>query len=245
MKKLRTVFFFFILWLSLLLSLLLLPIYYLLVGIYPASAHRFIFLSTHTWGKLVLSAAGIRLSVKGKENFPEQGGFCIVANHQSYFDIPVLLSVFPYVLHFVAKREMVKIPFISSWMKLMGCSFINRTNKRQCIGVYHQEIDKIRKGEKLILFPEGTRGHSAEIGRFKPSSLRLFLSAGIPILPVTIQGAYHCYEAEKLIQKGIVYVVIHAVMPSHAVVDNIRVIIEVGQKEKAFICNEDLSGIKF
>ena len=170
----------------------------------------------------MLSLAGIRLEVFGEDNIPTNAKFCIVANHQSYFDIPTLLVVLPYTLHFVAKKELLKIPFIRTWMLLMGCSFIDRKNRREAFEVYSKEIMKINADRTLILFPEGTRGEDEAVGRFKPLALRRFMEAGVALLPISIQGTYHCYEANKKIQSGIVNVHVHPVITELTDVEEIR-----------------------
>ncbi len=228
MKHIHTFFFFFGMWLSLILSILLLPFYYLIAFFSKDLASKYVFVATHNWGKLVLLLAGIRMEVSGFDYIPENGKFCIVANHQSYFDIPVLLVLFPYTLHFVAKKELLKIPFIRTWMLLMGCSFIDRKNRREAFDVYNREIEKIYSGRTLILFPEGTRGEDETIGRFKPLALRRFMEAGVPLLPVTIQGTYHCYESSGNIQGGAVDLQIHPVISEYTEVEEVRRIIARG-----------------
>lgn len=209
-------------WLSLILSILLLPFYYLIALFSKDLASKYVFVATHNWGKLVLLLAGIRLKVYGRQYIPQNAKFCIVANHQSYFDIPVLLVLFPYTLHFVAKKELLKIPFIRTWMLLMGCSFIDRKNRREAFEVYNKEIEKINAGHTLILFPEGTRGEDETIGRFKPLALRRFMEAEVPLLPVTIQGTYHCYESSGNIQGGVVTIRIHSVITEYTEVEAVR-----------------------
>jgi 1-acyl-sn-glycerol-3-phosphate acyltransferase len=221
-KVLHTFFFFFALWFSLILSILLLPFYYLLLPFSKDLATRYVYLAAHNWGRFVLLIAGVHLNVVGRDNMPPDGKFCIVANHQSYFDIPTLLVLFPYTLHFVAKKELLKIPFIRTWMLLMGCSFIDRKNRRKAFEVYNKEIKKINAHRTLILFPEGTRGEDETIGRFKPLALRRFMEADVALLPITIQGTYHCYEANRKIQSGIVNVHVHPVITELTDVEEIR-----------------------
>lgn len=76
----------------------------------------YLFKVATNWANFVLKVAKLNLSVVGKENIPNEA--CIfVGNHQSNFDIPVILANMNRVTGAVAKKDMEKIPIMSYWMR--------------------------------------------------------------------------------------------------------------------------------
>ena len=81
--------------------------------------------------RLILRMAGVKITVKGRENVPTDQAVLYVGNHRSYFDILVGYVTVPSLTGFVAKKEMEKIPLLSSWMKLVNCLFLDRVNLKE------------------------------------------------------------------------------------------------------------------
>ncbi|MGE5677907.1 MAG: lysophospholipid acyltransferase family protein, partial [Pseudomonadota bacterium] len=96
---------------------------------------------------------------------------------------------------FVAKVEMLKMPMIRSWMKHMNCVFLDRKDIRQSLQVMNAATEYLKKGYSMVIFPEGTRSKGRAMGEFKAGSLRIAVKAGVPIIPVTINGSYKLMEA--------------------------------------------------
>jgi 1-acyl-sn-glycerol-3-phosphate acyltransferase len=141
------------------------------------------------WAKKGIAANGSVISVKGIENVPEKGGVLFISNHQSNFDIPILIGFVPRDKGFIAKKELGKIPVFSMWMKYLGCVFIDRKDARKSLQLLNEAAERLKKGHSLVIFPEGTRSSDGKVGQFKPGSLRLALKANVPIIPVTIRGS--------------------------------------------------------
>lgn len=142
------------------------------------------------WSRTLLKIAGIQLEVIGKENLSKDHEKVLyVANHQSNFDIPILYSGLEEKLGFIAKKEIKKMPFIGRWMDLMGCIFIDRQDVRQSIKAINQGVKNIKNGQSMVIFPEGTRSKTGQLGEFKPGSLKLATKSQGTIVPVTIDGS--------------------------------------------------------
>lgn len=164
---------------------------------------------SYYWAKLVSRLAGIKVTVHGEENIPAEGAVLFVSNHQGNFDIPVLLGYINKPKGFLAKMELVRIPILYSWMRKMGCVFIDRGNMRQSVKAVQECAEVIRNGKSMVVFPEGTRSKGPEMGEFKKGSLRLVEKAGVPVVPVSINGTYRMMEANgNRIRPGEVTVVI-------------------------------------
>ena len=147
------------------------------------------------WASALLRLAGAQITVEGKENIPSCPAV-FVANHQGNFDIPILLTSLDRPHALVAKEELRKLPLIRSWMELLGCVFIQRSNPRQSVTALREAAGKtLRQGSSFIIFPEGTRSKGGPIGEFKNGAFRVATQSGAPIVPICIQGSYRLMEA--------------------------------------------------
>lgn len=123
------------------------------------------------------------------ENLDRNKGIVLVANHQSNFDIPVILTGIKFDLGFVAKHEMRSWPFFYRWMRRGKYIFLDRSNAREGIKSIKKAVGIVKSGYPTVIFPEGERTLTGEIGTFKKGSFKLALDAEGFIVPITICGA--------------------------------------------------------
>jgi 1-acyl-sn-glycerol-3-phosphate acyltransferase len=161
------------------------------------------------WAKYCVDATGSQVEVVGLENVPTDRNVVYIGNHQGIFDIPLLLGYIPYQKAFIAKIEILKIPMISDWMKLMKCVFIARKNPRQSIEAMHQGIENVKNGYSMVIFPEGTRSKGGPVKEFKPGSFKLAFQSGADVVPVTIDGTWKLYEEHNKIKPANIKLTIH------------------------------------
>lgn len=109
-------------------------------------------------------------------------------NHQSNFDIPVAFAVIPVNIRFIAKHVLKWIPFLGWYMTGTGMIFINRSNRRAAMRGLKLAGERIRAGSNILAFPEGTRTKDGRILPFKKGSFALAVEAGVPIIPIAIDG---------------------------------------------------------
>ena len=152
--------------------------------------------TSYNWAHSLVLASGVNVKIKGLEKIP-QGPVLIVSNHQSNFDFAILLGCIEKPKGFVAKIELAGIPVVSPWMRNIGCVFMNRSDIRQSLKVMNEAAEIISNGQSMVIFPEGTRSRGENIADFKKGSLKLAAKAGVPIVPVTINGTYKVLEANK------------------------------------------------
>ncbi len=153
-----------------------------------------------SWSSRLLQIVGADVQVLGGENLPT-GAVLFVANHVGSFDIPVLIAHLPKPFGFISKIEVLKIPIVGSWMKIMNCVFLDRKNRNDSTKAIGTGVDVLKNGHSLLIFPEGTRSKGGPIRPFKAGSFRLALDAGVPIVPIAIRGTAEIMEKNKNIMK--------------------------------------------
>jgi 1-acyl-sn-glycerol-3-phosphate acyltransferase len=167
------------------------------------------------WARSLVNLSGSKVIVTGEEHVPIQGGVVFISNHQGNFDIPILLGFIDKPKAFIAKKELKKLPLISSWMYYMNCVFIDRSSARSGLKAIQEGVAFLKQGYSQIIFPEGTRSRGDQLGEFKPGSFKLATKAGVPIVPVTIKGSYKIMEANGgLIKPAVVEMYISEPIPT-------------------------------
>lgn len=147
--------------------------------------------------RVLLKAAGVTVTVKGIENIPQDTAVLYVGNHRSYFDILVGYVTVPGLVGFVAKKEMEKIPLLSTWMKLVNCLFLDRMNLKEGLKTILAGIAQVKRGVSVWIFPEGTRNSKEDpmdMIAFKEGSLKIAEKSGCPVVPVALTGTAEIFE---------------------------------------------------
>jgi 1-acyl-sn-glycerol-3-phosphate acyltransferase len=152
------------------------------------------------WAWMIIKIIGAKVDVHGRENIPKTGGFCIVSNHGSIFDILVHLTHVGRPFGFIAKKELLLVPMLNIWIFLLGGLFIDRKHVRNAIRTINKGVDHIKAGGAMLIFPEGHRSRGQGLLPFHPGSLKLATQANATIIPVAIAGSYDVFEKNKRIQ---------------------------------------------
>lgn len=157
---------------------------------------------TSSWAKLVIKIAGAKVNIVGLENLPSDQTVLFVSNHQSNFDIPLLLSCIDIPKGFIAKKELENWPLISTWMKYINCILMDRDNLRKSAEAIVDGIKLLKSGYSMVIFPEGTRSKGGPVDEFKGGSFKLATKSKCLIVPLTINGTYKLMESNKNMIKG-------------------------------------------
>jgi 1-acyl-sn-glycerol-3-phosphate acyltransferase len=139
------------------------------------------------------SARGLNIAVtaSGLENVPPPP-FVYCSNHQSLLDVLVLGSVLPHDYKWAAKRSLLKIPFLGWHLQLAGHVPVERNAGSRSAAEVIQRFEKVlREGKPLLVFPEGTRSEDGIVRPFKNGGFYAAARAGVPVVPVAIDGAHH------------------------------------------------------
>jgi 1-acyl-sn-glycerol-3-phosphate acyltransferase len=140
------------------------------------------------WAKLILFASRTRVTVNGLSNIDASKSYIYMCNHQSNFDIPVLLAHLPVQFRWLAKAELFKIPIFSRGMRSAGYISIDRSNQASAFKSISEAARRIKDGVSVMIFPEGTRSRDGKIRPFKKGGFVLAVDAGVPIIPIVLHG---------------------------------------------------------
>lgn len=149
------------------------------------------------WSRAVLWAGGVKVRVHGWENSGSGQPRVFAANHVSWFDVPALAASLPRY-KFVAKAELFKVPVFGRGIRAAGMIEIHRDNRKAAFGAYDVAAEKIRAGNSVVVFPEGTRGRSYQLRPFKKGPFVLAIAAGVPIVPVLLHGTIEVLKRDSM-----------------------------------------------
>ena len=162
------------------------------------------------WGKSILVVSRIKVSVKGLSNIDPSSPYIYMPNHQSNFDIPVLLGHLTVQFRWLAKMELFKIPIFGRAMRKAGYISIDRHNRESAFKSLEVAANKIKGGVSVLIFPEGTRSWDGRIRPFKKGGFVMAIDSGVPIVPVVITGTRQIMPKGKFrVYPGRIRMVIH------------------------------------
>ncbi|MDH3659905.1 MAG: AMP-binding protein [Alphaproteobacteria bacterium] len=144
-----------------------------------------------------LRSAGLFPRVQSLDELPQGGGCVLIANHQSYLDGLVLSAVLPTDFAFVAKRELVESWFAGLFLRSLGTAFVERFDPKGSVADARQLADRLRAGESLIIFPEGTFERRPGLRSFYMGAFMAAAEAEMPIVPFAIVSTRSVLRAES------------------------------------------------
>lgn len=153
------------------------------------------------WARSILFVSGIDVTVNGTSNIDTGRSAIFMANHQSNFDIPVLLAHLPVQFRWLAKAELFRIPIFGRAMRGCGYISIDRSDRDSAFQSLTKAAATIKNGTSVLIFPEGTRSPDGTINPFKKGPFVLTVDAGAPIVPIVIHGTWSIMPKNRRIIK--------------------------------------------
>lgn len=132
-----------------------------------------------------------RLRVGGYVPENPRTPYMVVSNHQSMADIP-LISHVPWEMKWVGKKELFRLPIIGWMMRMARDIPVDRSDRRSGARMMLRVVKTLEQRCSVIMFPEGTRSQDGRVGRFNDGAFQLAVKAGVPVLPIVVEGSYNC-----------------------------------------------------
>jgi len=149
---------------------------------------NWMFGAARLWARCLLTASVIRMEARYDPALEPGKSYVFLSNHQSLFDIPVLLTTCPGQARMMAKRSLFRIPLFGWGLAAGGFIPIDRGDSSTARQSFASALARIRAGTSILLFPEGTRSKTDTLLPFKRGGLLLALKTGLPIVPVGVRG---------------------------------------------------------
>jgi 1-acyl-sn-glycerol-3-phosphate acyltransferase len=194
------------------------------------SAHKI----ARLWAKTLLFFAHTKVEVMGAENVLIGKPQIFMANHQSDFDIFIVLAHVPGQFRWIAKKELFRIPIFGPAMRNAGYIEIDRQHHEKALRSLDEAARKIREGKSVMTFPEGTRSKDGKIKAFKQGMFHLAIQSGVPIIPIAIAGSSEIMPKRSLkINAGRITMVIgkpidvssYSIETRHILIETVRNVI--------------------
>jgi len=140
------------------------------------------------WSRIALVILGIDLELRIEPQsapIAGSGGALLLANHISWADVFVIAAVTP--ARFVAKSEIAHWPLLGRFARMVGTVFVAR-NQRHAVALVNRVIAKrLRAGQTIAIFPEGTTTEGDRLLRFHANLVQPALDASAPLIPLGLQ----------------------------------------------------------
>ena len=138
------------------------------------------------------------LIIKGTENIPANGPMIIAPNHQSFLDGPLVSATLPTAVmknaYYYATEEHMQGSLRKAYARNNNIILMERGNLRDSILKLGEVL---KQGKHVVIFPEGRRTHTGELGEFKKTFAILSKELQVPVVPVCIKGAYEALPRSK------------------------------------------------
>jgi len=140
--------------------------------------------------------AGVRRTIIGSNQPDPSKHYIFMSNHVSNLDPPLLIPLLPHRVTIMVKKELFRLPVLGRAMRMADCVPIDRHNREAAIASVREAEAVVRRGNHMVVYPEGTRSRDGRLLPFKKGPFYMAMETGVPIVPITLVGT------ETLLPKG-------------------------------------------
>jgi len=141
------------------------------------------------WSRVILGVPGVKLEVTMRSRLDPGRPYIFMPNHASMVDIWAVCVAIPPSFRFIAKKQLSQIPLFGWAMAAGRFIFIDRKNAVKARRSMEEAARRIRTGQSVVIFPEGTRTRTGRLLPFKKGGFHLAIDSGVAIVPVAIRGS--------------------------------------------------------
>ena len=163
------------------------------------------------WSRMILWTVGARVQVEGLDKIDISKPQVYVVNHLSAFDIPVLYTHLPFQFRILAKKELFRYPFMGWHLHRSGQIPVVLENPKASVRSLNLAVAAIKKGNSLVIFPEGGRSPNGQLQSFMGGAFYAAVKAQVNVVPVVLVGTYEMLKMNSYhIKPGPVQMVVGA-----------------------------------
>ncbi|MGB5035184.1 MAG: lysophospholipid acyltransferase family protein [Blastocatellia bacterium] len=179
---------------------------------------EFVTIPTMCTIRLGLLLAGVRYSIEGRDRVDPRKTYVYVSNHQSTLDPPMIWLALGSPRHrigYLFKSQVEKVPLLATGAKTIGMIAVDRSNRDQAVESVRRATESLKRGQSFGVFAEGTRTRTGELLPLKKGAFHMAVGAGVPIVPVTIDGAFEAMPPGTVRLRSVpIRIVIHHPIPT-------------------------------
>lgn len=144
----------------------------------------------HIWAKLCSWLTFVRVEVRGREKVKDKTSYVFVANHQGAYDIFTVYGFLHHNFKWLMKIGLRKFPVIGVSCQAAGHIFVDNSSPAAIRSTMAKAERTLSGGMSVVVFPEGSRTRTGRMGRFHTGAFQLAMEFRLPVVPLTIDGAY-------------------------------------------------------
>lgn len=167
------------------------------------------------WSRIMCALTLVSVEVHGRENISPGCSYVFVANHQGAYDIFAVYGYLGHTFRWMMKKSLERIPMVGWACKRAGQIFVDNSSPSAIARTMKNAEKSIRGGMSLVVFPEGARTFTGKVGRFKRGAYTLATEFGLPVVPLTIDGAFDVMpRTARMPHWGRIILTIHKPIPA-------------------------------
>lgn len=162
------------------------------------------------WSRIMCWSALVWVKVEGRENIDKKTSYVFVSNHQSAYDIFTVYGFLGHNFRWMMKKELRKIPLVGFACEMAKQIFIDRSSPAAMRSSLRRADSLLKGGMSVVVFPEGSRSKTGKVGTFKRGAFTLASEFNLPVVPLTIDGAFDVMPRQNKAPKpGTIKLIIH------------------------------------
>ena len=171
---------------------------------------RFLYWLARQGLRLGFTLARIKIVIHGLDRLTASQHFICMMNHNSNLDVPAVFLKLPGQVRVLGKKELFRLPVLSTAMRLGGFVPVDRSDRESAIESLSNASRLAADGASFLIAPEGTRSRSGRLLRFKKGGFHMAIDSQVPILPITVIGAFELMPPGSLaIRSGTIEIFLH------------------------------------
>lgn len=164
----------------------------------------------HCWAKLFCILSFVRVTVKGHENISKGTSYVFVANHQGAYDIFAIYGYLGHNFKWMMKKALERIPLVGYSCRRAGHIYVDNRTPAAIRQTMADAERQLAGGMSVVVFPEGSRTLDGKVHAFRRGAYTLAVEFGLPVVPLTIDGAYKVMPRTALLPRpGHITLTIH------------------------------------
>lgn len=162
------------------------------------------------WARIFCALTLVRVTVEGRENIDKKTSYVFVANHQGAYDIFAIYGYLGHNFRWMMKKSLERIPFVGYSCRVSGHIYVDNSTPSATRQTMETAEKRLSGGMSVVVFPEGSRTLDGRMHRFRRGAYMLAMEFGLPVVPITIDGAYKVMPRRaKLPRPGRIVLTIH------------------------------------